>query len=379
MIFGHSAIIQPGQMIQKERKKDWIKMPDFTIMAVFIGVLMEDNKVATVSLVVIVAFLIGVVLRLAKPVLFPFFLAIFLSFILYPALDFLTRIKIPRIIAIIFILLFTFFILYLLGSLFYSTGRTFAAGFPEYGEKMNSILTSIFTKLDLPQLKISTIDWLGEFDLNRIGKILSSTLGPFFSFVSNLFLVLIFLVFILAGRGRLKKKVKKYLDKERAQKANIIINNVDKQVQKYLVIKTIVSFFTGVFAFVALVLFGVDFAIIFGFLTFLLNYIPNIGSFIATVFPVTIAIFQFETLWPAFWILVILTTIQIIMANLVEPRLMGHGLGLSPLVVLFVLFFWGWLWGLPGMILAVPITAIIKITFSNIPGMQFVAAFMSKD
>jgi len=354
-------------------------MPDFTIMAVFVGVLMEDNKVATVSLVIIVAFLIGVVLRLAKPVLFPFFLAIFLSFILYPALDFLIRIKIPRTIAIIFILLFTFFILYLLGSLFYSTGRTFAAGFSEYGEKMNSILTSIFTKLDLPQLKISTIDWLGEFDLDRIGKILSSALGPFFSFVSNLFLVLIFLVFILAGRGRLKQKVKKYLDKERAQKANIIINNVDKQVQKYLVIKTIVSFFTGVFAFVALVLFGVDFAIIFGFLTFLLNYIPNIGSFIATAFPVTIAIFQFETLWPAFWILVILTTIQILMANLVEPRLMGHGLGLSPLVVLFVLFFWGWLWGLPGMILAVPITAIIKITFSNIPGMQFVAAFMSKD
>ncbi len=340
---------------------------------------MEDNKVATVSLVIIVVFIIGVVLRLAKPVLFPFFLAIFLSFILYPALDFLTKIKIPRIISIIFILLFTFFIIYLLGSLFYSTGKTFAAEFPKYGEKMNSILTSIFTKLNLPQLKIGTIDWLGEFDLNRIGRILSSSLGPFFSFMSNLFLVLIFLVFILAGRGRVKLKIQKYLDKKRAEKANIIINNIDKQVQKYLVIKTIVSFFTGVLAFIALLFFGVDFAIIFGFLTFLLNYIPNIGSFFATALPFTIAIFQFETLWPAFWILVILTAIQLIMANVIEPRLMGHGLGLSPLVVLFFLFFWGWLWGLPGMILAVPIAAIIKIVFHNIPGMQFVAAFMSKD
>jgi len=340
---------------------------------------MEDNKVATVSLVIIVVFIIGVVVRLAKPVLFPFFLAIFLSFILYPALDFLTKIKIPRIISIIFILLFTFFILYLLGTLFYSTGKTFAAEFPKYGEKMNSIVTSIFIKLNLPQLKIGAIDWLGEFDLNRIGRILSSSLGPFFSFMSNLFLVLIFLVFILAGRGRVKLKIQKYLDKKRAEKANTIINNIDKQVQKYLVIKTIVSFFTGLFAFIALLFFGVDFAIIFGFLTILLNYIPNIGSFIATAFPVIIAIFQFETLWPAFWILVILTAIQLIMANVIEPRLMGHGLGLSPLVVLFFLFFWGWLWGLPGMILAVPIAAIIKIVFNNIPGMQFVAAFMSKD
>jgi len=340
---------------------------------------MKDNKVATASLVIIVIFIGGVVLRLAKPVLFPFFLAVFLSFILYPVLDFLTKIKIPRIISIIFILLFTFFILYLLGSLFYSTGKTFAAEFPKYGEKMNDILTSLFEKLNLPQLKIETTDWAGEFDLNRMGKILGSSLGPFLSFISNLFLVLIFLIFILAGRGKIKQKIKKYLDKKRAEKANSVIYNIDKQVQKYLVIKTIVSFFTGVFAFIVLISFGVDFAIIFGFLTFLLNYIPNIGSFIATALPVTIAVFQFETLWPAFWILIILTSIQLIMANVVEPRLMGHGLGLSPLVILFFLFFWGWLWGLPGMILAVPIAAIIKIVFDNIPGMKFLAAFMGKE
>ena len=344
-----------------------------------LGSIMEDNKVVTASLLIIVVFLIGVLLRLAKPVLFPFFLAIFLSFILYPVLDFLTKIKMPRVISIIFILLFTFFILYLLGSLFYSTGKSFAAEFPKYGEKMNSILTSIFERLNLPQLKIETIDWAGEFDLDRMGRIIGSSLGPFLSFMSNLFLVLIFLVFILAGRGRVKQKIQKYLDQKRAEKANIVINNIDRQVQRYLVIKTVVSFFTGVFALIVLLFFGVDFAIIFGFLTFLLNYIPNIGSFIATALPFTIAVFQFETLWPAFWILVILTSVQLIMANVVEPRLMGHGLGLSPLVVLFFLFFWGWLWGLPGMILAVPIAAIIKIVFDNIPGFQFVAAFMSKE
>ncbi len=340
---------------------------------------MEEKKFIASSLIVIVVFLSGVVLRLAKPVLFPFFLAIFLSFILYPVLDFLTKIKIPRFISIVFILLFTFFILYLLGTLFYSTGKTFTAEFPKYGEKMSQILSSAFEKLKLPQLRIEAVDWVKDIDLNRAGKIIGSSIGPFFSFISNLFLVLLFLVFILAGRGSIKKKINKYLDEKRANQANKVINNIDGQVQRYLAIKTIVSFFTGVFVLIVLLFFGVDFAIIFGFLTFILNYIPNIGSFIATALPVTIAIFQFETLWPAFWILIILITIQMVMANVVEPRLMGHGLGLSPLVVIFFLFFWGWLWGLPGMILAVPMAAIIKIACDNIPGLEPVAAFMSKE
>lgn len=340
---------------------------------------MEEKKVAVSSLIIIVIFLSGIVLRLAKPVLFPFFLAIFLSFILYPVLDFLTKIKIPRFISIVFILLLTFFILYLLGTLFYSTGKTFAVEFPKYGEKMSQILSSVFDKLNLPQLRIEATDWVRDIDLDRVGRILGSSIGPFFSFISNLFLVLIFLVFILAGRGSIKKKINKYLDEKKSTQANKVINNIDRQVQRYLVIKTIVSFFTGVFVLIVLLFFDVDFAIIFGFLTFILNYIPNIGSFIATALPVTVAIFQFETIWPAFWILIILMTIQLVMANLIEPRLMGHGLGLSPLVVLFFLFFWGWLWGLPGMILAVPMAAIIKIVCDNIPGMKFVAAFMSKE
>jgi predicted PurR-regulated permease PerM len=100
---------------------------------------------------------------------------------------------------------------------------------------------------------------------------------------------------------------------------------------------------------------------------------------VATILPLIIAAFQFDNLWPAFWIFIILGTIQMSIGNFIEPRLMGEGLGLSPLVVLFSLFFWGWLWGIPGMILAVPIAAVIKIVCSNIPSLEFVAALMSKD
>lgn len=338
---------------------------------------MDTNKVITACLVIIVIFLGGVVLREAKPVLFPFFLAVFLSFILYPIQDFLTRKKIPRAVSIILILLITFSVIYLLGALFYSTGKTFAAEFPSYGQKIDSILISVQQRLNLP-FDIETIDWASQVNLTRLGNLLFSSLGPFFSFLSNLFLILIFLIFILAGRGRTKSKLQNFLSNKRSKTIIDVIHKIDTQVQKYLAIKTVVSLFTGVFVTIILLLFGVDFAIIFGFLTFLLNYIPNVGSFIATAFPVFIALFQFDSIWPAFWILLILISIQMIMGNFIEPRLMGHGLGLSPLVVLFFLFFWGWLWGIPGMILAVPIAAIVKIVCDNVPELKFIAVLMTK-
>ncbi len=340
---------------------------------------MQGNKVITACLVIVVIFIGGVVLQQAKPVLFPFFLAVFLSFLLYPVQDFLTRIKIPKFLSIIFILLVTVTIIYLLGALFYSAGKTFAAEFPKYGQKISTILISLQEKLNLSPLNLETVDWSKQLNLNKIGGLVVSSLGPFFSFISNLFLISIFLIFMLAGRGKTQEKLKKSLNKKNARKVIEVVEKIDGQIQKYLVIKTIVSLFTGIFVTVVLLIFGVDFAIVFGFLTFLMNYIPNIGSFIATAFPIIIAFFQFETIWPAFWIMVLLMSIQMIMGNFIEPKLMGRGLGLSPLVVLFFLFFWGWLWGIPGMILSVPIAAIVKIICSNIDELNIIAALMSKD
>lgn len=339
---------------------------------------MNSSKIASGSLVIIVIFISGVVLKLARPVLFPFFLAIFLSFVLSPLLKLFTRMKIPKAVSILIILLLTFLVLYLLGTLFYANGKAFASGFPHYGDKIESILNSLQDNIKIPNLQWQNIDWSEHINISKISSLLVSSLGPFFSFFSNLFLILIFLIFILAGKGQTRTKIKKAFPASRAEKIINVIDNIDQQIQKYLAIKTVVSLLTGIFATSILLIFGVDFAIVFGFLAFLLNYIPNVGSFIATAFPVIIAVFQFETLWPAFWVLLILISIQMIMGNFIEPRLMGKGLGLSPLMILFALFFWGWLWGIPGMLLAVPIAAVIKIVCSNIPSLSFVAELMSK-
>lgn len=339
---------------------------------------MKENKVVVACLVIIVIFLAGVVLRLAKPVLFPFVLAIFLSFVLSPALDFMNRLKIPKSVSLIFIIIFAFLVIYLLGLLFYSSGKAFASELPNYNQKIGSILAPIQDQIKRIVPEWEPVDWVGQLDVSKIGGVFISSLGPFFAFMSNLFLVFIFLIFILAGRGNLKKKIRNCFDDKRSLQIVDIIQNIDVQIQKYLFIKTLISFATGVFATAVLLIFGVDFAIVFGFFTFILNYIPNIGSIIATALPVAFAAFQFETLWPAFLIFLILGSIQMTLGNFVEPRVMGQGLGLSTLVVLFFLFFWGWLWGIGGMILAVPTAAIIKIVCRNIPPLNFVAELMSK-
>jgi len=338
---------------------------------------MQESKLTTAFLGIIVVFVAGVVLRLAKPVLLPFFLAIFLSFILYPILDFSNRLKIPKFISVFFIIIITFFVLYLLGVLFYSSGKAFASEFPKYGQKISSILESLQARIELAPFKWDPLEWVEQLDISKISSFLFSSLGTFFSFISNLFLILIFLIFILLGRGNTKPKIRSSFSKKRASKIIEVIQNIDSQIQKYLAIKTVVSLVTGVFVTIVLLLFGLDFAIVFGFLTFLLNYIPTVGSIIATAFPVIIAVFQFESLWPALWILLILTVIQQVMGSFIEPKLMGEGLGLSPVVVLFFLFFWGWLWGILGMIVAVPIAALVKIVCSNIPSLRFVGELMS--
>lgn len=340
---------------------------------------MNGNKVIAVCSVIVVTFLIGFLLKVAKPVFFPFFMAVLFAYVLSPVLDFLTRLKIPRAISILAIVLIAFLVIYLLGAVFYSSGKSFASELPKYGKKLESMFFSVQGWLSFAEIEWDTINWVDQLNLSRVGGVLLSSLGPFFSFMANLFLILIFLIFMLAARGSMRQKIESSFDEAKSIQIKGVIENIDSQVQRYLAIKTVVSFFTGIFAAVVLMLWGLDFAIVFGFLTFILNYIPNIGSFIATIFPVTIALFQYDTIWPAFWILLILVLLQQVMGNFVEPKLMGQGLGISPLVVLFSLFFWGWLWGIPGMIMAIPITAIIKIVFSNIPEFKFVAALMSKD
>ena len=336
-----------------------------------------NGKVLTITALTLIVFMIGILLRQAKAVLFPFFLAVLMAFVLAPVVDFLTRLHVPKAVSIVLLLLLTFFLIYLLGALLYDSGKGFVSQFPKYGEKLQAGVESIQQSYHLTKIKWDPLEWLKTLDINKLSELLLSSLGPFFSFLSKLFLVLIFLVFILAGKGKGMAKIESAFSRTNATRIHRIISNINRDIQRYLAIKTVSNLISAAVTTLVLAFFGLDFAILFGALTFVLNYIPSIGSIIATVLPMLIAAFQFPNLWPAVWIGILMTVIQNVMGNFLEPKLMGRGLGLSPLVVLFALFFWGWLWGVAGMVLAVPIVAVIKIVCHNIPELKFISVLMS--
>jgi predicted PurR-regulated permease PerM len=263
-----------------------------------------------------------------------------------------------------------------MGALFYSSGKQFASELPSYNEMMKSFLEGVDRTIQNPRLKAEVLSWINSLNAEKIGGIILSALGPFISFMSELLLVLVFMIFILSGRGRMEKKIALAFSPDQASTVSRAVRKIDHQVQKYLGVKTLMCIITGVLTTVILALFHLPFAIVFGVLAFLLNYIPTLGSIIATALPVLLATFFFGNLGPAAGILVLLMTVNVVLGNVVEPRLMGRGLGLSPLLVFFSLFFGAWLWGIPGMILAVPILAVIKIIFSNVPSLKTLEAMM---
>jgi len=334
----------------------------------------KDDAFFRGALAIVLLFVAGFVLKLARPVLLPFTLAVFLSYIIDPALTFLTRCRCPRPGAVIAVLALMFVFLYLVGVLVYSSGKAFVAELPKYQERLNDVAR--FLESGIGPFKIDVPSALKSLDVNKVGSAILKAMGPFFSILGKLFLVFLFLVFIVAGRGRAEKKIPKAIGDGNAGRVHGVFERINLQIRKYLVIKTAVSLANGLMVWIVLTAFGVDFAALFGLLAFFLNFIPNIGSLIAAIIRVSFAFFQFGTFWTPFWILVVTVGLDSILGDFIEPRIMGKGLGLSPLLVFFSLLFWGWLWGIPGMILSVPLTAVIMIVCQNIPALRPIAVLM---
>jgi predicted PurR-regulated permease PerM len=344
-----------------------------------------ENKIIIVCLGILSAIAIGFVLYYTRSIILPFALAVFISYILNPLITFFEKRKIPAAIAIILSLIITFLILNLLGVLIYGSIKSFASDFPKYEARVDKIYHDVLEFLDIPQTPVTgevqegdRFGIMADIKNLSVSNIVLKTLGSLMNFLSNTALVMLFLLFILVGRKQLAHKIHSAFDQDLSSRISTIITNINKEIQKYLVAKTLISFLTGVLVTIVLFLFDVQFALVWGMLTFLLNFIPTIGSFVAVLLPLGVAFFEYsDHLIMLLWIALILIGIQSIVGNLVDPRVVGRSLNLSPLVVLFSLIFWGWLWGIIGMFLAVPLAVIAKIIFENIDSLRFLSVLMS--
>lgn len=213
-----------------------------------------------------------------------------------------------------------------------------------------------------------------------LGQFITGLAASLTNIAANLGIILIYVIFLLLEQGNFSDKVAALANNpEKEKRVRLLIRKINEDVQKYISIKMLTSSLTGVLSYVFMKVVGVDFAEFWALLIFLLNFIPTIGSIIATIFPALIALVQFETYTPFFLVLGGVSGIQICVGNILEPRLMGSSLNLSPLIILLNLSLWGLIWGIPGMFLCVPLLVISTIVFSHVPQTRSIAILLSKN
>lgn len=233
------------------------------------------------------------------------------------------------------------------------------------------------------QIKIGgqSLNTSAFIDPDRISSALvgsfSSVMSGVGVFLSEFLLVVIFLIFIMPSHDRILKNIQKSLLPKNAKAFRSIVFQIERSIMDYLVTKTLISLGTAIASAIVLFLFGAKLVILFGFIIFALNYIPNIGSFVAVIAALISYTLTYGVGWPLLWLAVLLITIQFVFGNILEPKFAGQKLSLSPIVILLGLFLWAWIWGVAGMLLAVPLISVMKIILSYIPSTKRIADMMS--
>ena len=312
-------------------------------------------------------------MKASSDILIPFLLAVFISVIANPLVKKLHSRGIPTIGAILLVILAIIAIGIGVTSLLGNSLNDFSDNLPMYKQMINNSASNFFKFFEDFGLQISGSLIIERFDPGAVMSLTSSILSGLGGVLSNSLLILLMVVFMLLEATIFKYKLRHVFGNQ-MNGANQV-DSFSDTVNQYMLIKTGISIMTGIIASIWLIILGVDYPLLWGLLTFLFNYVPTIGSIIAAIPPSLLALIQFgvvSSLLSAVGYLVI----NIIIGSILEPRILGQGLGLSTLVVFLSLLFWGWVFGPVGMILSVPLTMTIKIALSNSTSGKWISTLM---
>ncbi len=342
-----------------------------------------DSWLAKAAFAFVVAVFVVAVLRELRSIFIPFCFALFLFFLLNGAVIRLRRWRVPKALILLCVLAAIFVCLYLSGLLLFTGASSFIDNFPAYSAKISRLIKGVLANLKLPLIDVQQymagIDWDNIFNPAQITALVSGTMGTFTSFLGDLLLVLLLLMFMLGEKVPMLARVVRTLSSKQATEFQGIVTAIESRIQHYLFIKTLMSVTTAGLAALILIVGRVDFVIFSALLIFLLNYIPTFGSLLGTVFPVLITFLRYGFCLRLVLVTASLMIMQFVTGNVLEPQIMGKSMNLSPIIILLSLIFWGWLWGVVGMFLAVPITSAVKIIFESIPALEPVAAAMGSE
>jgi len=325
---------------------------------------MRNTTNKTTSVLITLAALVVVIagMKAASSIIVPFIFAVFIAIICAPLLSWLTRRGVPAVLAVLIvlfgILLFGFLLMLAMGS----SMQSFSNALPGYQANLQQQFNVFINWLTSLGIEVSTTGIREALNPASAIKLVNGLLNSLGGLFANAFLIIITVLFILLEASSFPVKLKAISGEGRVNFG--YVDHFLSSVQHYISLKTITSLATGALVVILLSFLNVDFPLLWGLVAFLLNYIPTFGSIIAAVPPVLLALVQFgvpTALGTALGYLVINVSI----GSIIEPRVMGRGMGLSALVVFLSLIFWGWVFGPMGMILSVPLTMLAKLALEN--------------
>jgi predicted PurR-regulated permease PerM len=310
----------------------------------------------------------------------PFIIALLVWFLIHEAREYLVRIpfvakKVPIWLQSFVSFIFINVILMLVVDLLYVNMSHLTENLVAYEENFALAVGDLSARTGL-DLFSQMESYTAHTDFTAMIAVMINTATTLFG---DGFLILIYVIFLLIEETVFDLKMKAFFPNEKNQEKQFaLMYKLDQNIGQYLKLKAFVSLITGLLSYLVLLAFGIDAALFWAMLIFVLNFIPTVGSLIATLFPAFFAILQFGELAPFVYILASVGTIQVIVGNIIEPKLMGNSLNMSSLVVILSLTLWGAIWGVMGMILSVPITVVMIIVFEEIPSLRFIAIALSE-
>lgn len=316
-------------------------------------------------------------IKTASPIIVTLLVALFVALVCAPLSIGLQRRGLPTVVAVLIVLFLLLSLIAGLSAVVGGSVNAFRAAIPAYEARLAEQLQSLWILAASYDIPIDPEQLRQSINASGIFSLLSNLLAALGGLLTNGFLILLIVVFILMEAASMPEKVRVAFQRDEREPF-LAFAQFMTHLNKYLAIKTLVSAMTGVIAALWVLYLDVDFPLVLGLLAFLLNYIPTLGSIIAAVPAVMLAFMQFG---PGVAGLTALgyVAINVGLGNVLEPRLQGRGLGLSPMVVFLSLIFWGWLLGLVGILLAIPLTMTAKLAFEETPRYQWLAILLGPE
>lgn len=342
---------------------------------------LAGDRLTRYSFVLIIIGIIVFSLVYFRNLIQPFVLAVIVWYLIRAIREVIGKItynqkSLPRWIRTTLAILITFALLWLVIEIISYNVTLIIEKSTAYNQNLRAFIRTIADFTGIENIDTFLREQVAKVDLQEWATSLLNTLS---ALLGNTALIFIYTIFLLIEENFMPSKIKSFLEASNNKETVYdIVKRITSSINTYFAVKVGVSLLTGVLSYIALAIIGVDFAVLWAFLIFVFNFIPYVGSLIATLLPAFFAIFQFASFIPFLWVLISVEAIQILVGSYIEPRIMGKSLNLSPLVVILSLAFWGAIWGVVGMLLSVPIISVLTIVLAHFPSTKKIAILFSE-